>query len=85
MPAILQNWCYKLYFMKPEFKIKQNTHGKFEVYYVEIKGTSYFFKDKEVLKPYITYSGSDRVFEFSSMEVALGELKHEVVMNTEHL
>jgi len=69
--------------MKPEFRIKENENGKFEVYYVESVGSSFFFKGKEVLKPYITYSGSDRIFEFSSMEVALGELKHEVFMNTE--
>jgi len=71
--------------MKPEFRIKQNNKGKFEVYYVEIVGTSYFFKGKEVLKPFITYSGSDRIFEFSSLEIAIKELKQEVIKQTERL
>ena len=36
--------------MKPQFKIKENKEGKFEVYYVEQKGK--IFK-KEVLKPFV--------------------------------
>ena len=71
--------------MKPEFRIIENKNKKYEVYYVENKGSSYFFKDKEVLKPYITYSGSNRIFEFSSRLVALEELKNEISKNTDFL
>jgi hypothetical protein len=71
--------------VKPEFRIKQNNKGKFEVYFVEVVGTSYFFENKVVLKPFITYSGSDRIFEFSSLEIAIKELKQEVIKQTEIL
>ena len=65
--------------MKPEFRIKKNTEGKFEVYFVETKGSSFFFKDKEFLKPFITYAGLEEVYPFSSLETALNELKLEII------
>lgn len=66
--------------MKPRFKIKQNEKGKFEVYYIERHET--FFK-KEILKPYVTWSGLDEVFEFSTIDVAIQELKKEIILNTD--
>lgn len=71
--------------MKPEFRIKENTEGKFEVYYIETKGSSFFFKDKEVLKPFITYAGLDKVYAFSSLKTALEQLKLEIIKQTEIL
>lgn len=58
--------------MKPEFKIKETIDGKFEVYYVENKK----------LKPFVTYSGSDRIFAFSKLKLAIEELKSEILKNT---
>lgn len=66
--------------MKPQFKIKKNKEGKFEVYYVEQKGK--IFK-KEVLKPFITWRGTDEVYAFSSIDIAVKELKQEVIKQTE--
>lgn len=66
--------------MKPRFKIKQNEKGKFEVYYIKRHAT--FFK-KEILKPYVTWSGLDEVFEFSTLDVAIQELKKEIILNTD--
>jgi hypothetical protein len=71
--------------MKPEFRIKKNENGKFEVYYVEKVKTFFGSRTKEVLKPYVTWSGLDKVFEFSTMEIAVDELKAEVIMFTELL
>lgn len=69
--------------MKPEFRIKENENGKFEVYYVE--SITYFFISKEILHPYITWSGLDKVFEFDTIESAIRELQLEVIKNTERL
>jgi ABC-type transporter MlaC component len=71
--------------MKPEFRIKQNEKGKFEVYYVEVKGSSYFTKNKEVLKPFITYAGLEIVYPFSKIETAIEEMKAEIIKQTELL
>ena len=71
--------------MKPEFRIVENKKGKFEVFYVETKGGSYFFKDKEVLKPFITYAGSNKIYSFESIENAIKELKQEVIIQTERI
>jgi hypothetical protein len=71
--------------MKPEFRITKNQNGRFEVYYVESVGSSFFFKGKEVLKPYVTYSGSDRIFPFKTIESAIVQLKAEVILQTERL
>ena len=68
--------------MKPQFKIKKNKEGKFEVYYVEEKGK--IFK-KEVLKPFVTWSGIDEVYAFSSIDIAIRELKQEVIKQTERI
>ena len=70
--------------MKPEFRIKENKSGRFEVYYVQKKESGFFLlSHKEVLKPYITYSGTQRVYPFSSLAVALSELKIEIDSHTE--
>ena len=66
--------------MKPQFIIKENENGKFEVYYIERHAT--FFK-KEILKPYITWAGLDEVFPFDDIDIAIKELKQEVIKNTE--
>lgn len=66
--------------MKPQFKIKENENGKFEVYYIERQKT--FFR-KKVLKPYVTWAGLDDVYHFSTIEFAIQELKKEVILNTE--
>lgn len=71
--------------MKPEFRIKKNHFGRFEVYYVESRKTYFLFKTKEVLKPYVTYSGSDRIFPFKTIESAIAQLKAEVILQTERL
>jgi len=68
--------------MKPEFRIKENKNGKFEVYYIERHET--FFK-KEILKPYITWAGLDEIFQFSSIEVAIKELELEIIKNTDRI
>ena len=68
--------------MKPQFKIKENKEGKFEVYYVEKKGK--IFK-KEVLKPFITWRGTDEVYAFSSIDIAVKELKQEVMIQTKRI
>jgi len=68
--------------MKPQFIIKENEKGKFEVYYVERYAT--FFK-KEILKPYVTWSGLDEVFEFSTIDVAISELKKQIMINTDRI
>ena len=65
--------------MSPEFRILHNINFRYEVYYVHKKAT--FFK-KEVLKPYLTYSGLDEVFPFMDLEIAIEELKKEVIKNT---
>lgn len=65
--------------MKPEFKIKKNKQGKYEVYYIYKHRT---FFNKEVLKPYITWSGLDKVYPFSTLETAIKELKIEITKNT---
>ena len=70
--------------MKPKFRIKENSEGKFEVYYVEkivwtCKG------QKEVLKPFITWSGLDTVYPFSTIDLAIDELKLEVIKQTEKI
>lgn len=65
--------------MKPEFRIKENEKGKFEVYYIESLG----FRCKEILKPYVTWSGLDKVYEFDTIESAIRELQLEVIKNTE--
>jgi hypothetical protein len=71
--------------MKPEFRIIKNHFGRFEVYYVESRKTYFLFKTKEVLKPYITYSGSDRIFPFKTIESAISELKTEVILQAERV
>jgi len=58
--------------MKPEFKIVENQQGKFEVYYVQNKR----------LIPFITWSGLDKVYAFSSFEIAKEELRLEILKNT---
>lgn len=68
--------------MKSEFRIKENEEGFFEVYYVESKGNSFFTEGKELLKPYITWSGYDNAYPFSTLENAIEELKQEVIKNT---
>jgi len=68
--------------MKPQFIIKENKNGKFEVYYIERYAT--FFR-KEVLKPYVTWNGLDEVYPFSSIDVAIRELKTEIIKNTERI
>ena len=65
--------------MSPEFRILQNINFRYEVYYVYKKAT--FFK-KEILKPYLTYSGLDKVYPFMNLEIAVEELKKEVIKNT---
>ena len=69
--------------MKPEFKIKENKYGKFEVYYVEHKIG--LFSHKEILHPFITWSGLDEVYAFNSIEIAIEELKKEVINQTERI
>ena len=59
----------------PKFKFIQNSQGKWGVFYVSRKKT--FFR-KEKLTPFITYSGSDRVFEFSSYQAAKREFDIEI-------
>lgn len=68
--------------MKPEFRIKQNKNGNFEVYYVEKKAT--IFK-KEVLKPFVCWAGIDKVYEFGSIDSAIRELKQEVIKQTQRV
>jgi len=66
--------------MMPKFKILENKDGKFEVYYIERHKS--FFK-KEILNPYVTWRGSDRVFEFSNLDVAIDEMQKQILLNTE--
>ena len=68
--------------MKPKFVIKENQDGKFEVYYVEIIKKT-LRKQEVVLKPYVTYLGTEKVFPFSSMKSAIEELKNQVIQDTE--
>lgn len=68
--------------MRPQFKIKENKKGEFEVYYIERHET--FFK-KEILKPYITWSGLDEVFPFDNIDIAIKELGYEVIKSTERI
>ena len=63
-------------------EITFDKEGKFEVYYVEQKGK--IFK-KEVLKPFITWRGTDEVYAFSSIDIAIRELKQEVIKQTERI
>jgi len=67
--------------MEPQFRIKKNENGKFECYYV-VKKT---FFGKEILKPYITYFGSDTVYPFSSIKSLTKELEIEVIKKTKIL
>jgi hypothetical protein len=69
--------------MKPQFRIKQTENCKFKIYYVESIGTSFFFSGKEVLKPYVTWSGLDQGYEFKTIEGAIEHLKAECIINTE--
>ena len=71
--------------MTPQFRILKNKDGKFEVYYVEKVKTFFGIKLKEVLKPYITWSGLEKVYPFNSIDVAILELKQEVIKNTERI
>jgi len=66
--------------MKPQFKILKNKNGKFEVYYIQRHKS--LFK-KEILKPYVTWSGLDKVYAFSNLDVAIDELQKEIILNTE--
>lgn len=66
--------------MKPRFVILENKHNKFEVYYIERKGL--IFK-KDVLIPFVTYAGSNEVYPFINIQIALEELKQEVIKQTE--
>lgn len=61
--------------MKPKFRILENKKGKYEVYYVSRKT----FWGKEILKPFVTYSGIDKAYGFTSLEMAIKELKIECV------
>ena len=70
--------------MALEFRIKQVKNG-FQVFYVEKKGSSFFFEGKEVLKPYITLAGLDEVYTFKDIDTAIKELKLEVIKNTKRL
>ena len=67
--------------MEPRFRIIKNKEGKFEVYYVELCSYYYFFT-KEVLRPFITYAGTNIIFAFSKLETAVRELEVEVIKNT---
>ena len=67
--------------MKPKFKILENKDGKFEVYYVEY--ITEMFHTRQKLIPYITWAGLNKVYEFSSLEIAIEELKKEIIFNTE--
>lgn len=69
--------------MKPEFRIKENKEGKFEVYYVEYKFG--LFSHKEILHPFITWSGTNKVYAFTDIQNAIKELKQEVINQTERL
>ena len=60
--------------MNPKFKIVKNQQSKFEVYYVE----------NNRLIPYITWTGLNKVFAFSSLEIAEEELRLEILKNTEY-
>lgn len=68
--------------MKPQFRIKENENGKFEVHYIERQST--FFR-KEVLKPYITWAGLDEVYPFSTIDIAIRQLELETIKNTEKI
>lgn len=70
--------------MVPEFRIKQVKKG-FQVFYVEKKGSSFFFDGNEVLKPYITWAGLDEVYTFKDIDTAIKQLKLEVIKNTKRL
>ena len=56
----------------PKFKIVKNQQNKFEVYYVE----------NNRLIPYITWTGLDKVYAFTSLEIAKEELRLENLKNT---
>jgi len=71
--------------MKPQFRIKENVNGKFEVYYVEKVKTFLGIRTKEVLKPYVTWSGLDEIYAFNTIEAAITHLKAEVILQTERL
>jgi len=66
--------------MKPEFKIIENKKGKFEVYYVEY--INLMFHTRQKLIPYITWSGLDKVYAFSTLKIAQEELRLEILKNT---
>lgn len=70
--------------MKPEFRIKEAKSG-FQVFYVEKKGSSFFFEGKEVLKPYITWAGLDEVYTFKDINTAIKQLELEVIKNTKRI
>jgi len=59
---------------KPSFKIVKNQYNKYEVYYV----------DGENLVPYITWTGLNKVYAFSSLEIAKEELRLENLKNTQY-
>lgn len=65
--------------MKPQFRILENKDGKYEIYYVD----SISLRGKEKLKPFITWSGLDKVYSFRTIESAVDNLKLESIRQLE--
>lgn len=61
--------------MYPKFKIIKNQQEKFEVYYVDTN---------KRLIPYITWTGLNKVYAFSTLEIAREELRLEILKNTDY-
>ncbi len=67
--------------MKPEFKIKEVKNG-FQVFYVK---RYRFLSGEEVLKPYITWAGLDKVYTFKDIDTAIKQLELETIKNTKRI
>jgi len=63
--------------MKPEFKIRKQ-RGKFAIEYLHVT-KRFLLPDKKEWRPYIHYSGTDRLYWFDSIDDLKVNLLFEVL------